>query len=164
MQSEVKRFLRDPERGRLRPQATGNPPPGGSDEHGSDITSAWENGDLLDRRTGGDLVDPPVDGAGGHTVQDRMVDVVLSDMSAPWDQISGFWKRTLSDPYNRLMHVSGTFSDHAGSMVCTRSCLVAAFSVCLGSLRCGPTVLQRYTTYRRSLCVQILSGRRGQGP
>ena len=48
----------------------------------------------------------------------RMVDVVLSDMSAPWEQTTGFWKRSLSDPYIRMMNTSGiSFKDHAGSMV-----------------------------------------------
>ncbi|OAA54086.1 cell division protein [Niveomyces insectorum RCEF 264] len=47
----------------------------------------------------------------------RMVDVVLSDMSAPWPQTYGFWLNTLSNPYNRMMNTSGnTFRDHAGSM------------------------------------------------
>ncbi|KAM0308536.1 hypothetical protein ACHAO8_009902 [Botrytis cinerea] len=47
----------------------------------------------------------------------KMVHVVLSDMCAPWDQTSGFWKRSLSDPYNRMMNTTGIkFSDHAGSM------------------------------------------------
>jgi 21S rRNA (uridine2791-2'-O)-methyltransferase len=49
---------------------------------------------------------------------ERSVDVVLSDMSAPWHPTSGFWKRSLSDPYNRMMNTSGmSFRDHAGSMV-----------------------------------------------
>ena len=48
----------------------------------------------------------------------RTVDVVLSDMSAPFDQTTGFWKRSLSDPYYRMMNTSGiNFKDHAGSMV-----------------------------------------------
>lgn len=48
----------------------------------------------------------------------RTVDVVLSDMSEPWYQTSGFWKRSLSDPYNRMMNTSGNnFRDHIGSMV-----------------------------------------------
>lgn len=51
--------------------------------------------------------------------EDRMVDVVLSDMSAPWEQTEGFWKRSLSDPYYRMMNTSGiNFRDHTGSMVC----------------------------------------------
>jgi 23S rRNA U2552 (ribose-2'-O)-methylase RlmE/FtsJ len=48
----------------------------------------------------------------------RHVDVVLSDMSAPWMQTTGFWKRSLSNPYIRMMNTSGiNFRDHAGSMV-----------------------------------------------
>jgi 21S rRNA (uridine2791-2'-O)-methyltransferase len=48
----------------------------------------------------------------------RVVDVVLSDMSEPWDQVAGFYKKSLSDPYFRLMNTSGnSFRDHAGSMV-----------------------------------------------
>jgi len=43
--------------------------------------------------------------------------VVLSDMSAPWEQTSGFSMNTLSNPYHRLMNTSGMpFRDHAGSM------------------------------------------------
>lgn len=43
--------------------------------------------------------------------------VVISDMSEPWPQTSGFSIRTLSNPY-RLMNTSGiNFKDHAGSMV-----------------------------------------------
>ncbi|KAI3396275.1 hypothetical protein diail_12357 [Diaporthe ilicicola] len=46
----------------------------------------------------------------------RMVDVVVSDMSEPWPQTSGFSSRTLSNPH-RLMNTSGiNFKDHAGSM------------------------------------------------
>lgn len=48
----------------------------------------------------------------------RVVDVVLSDMSAPWDQTSGQWIRSVSNPYFRMMNTSGMpFRDHAGSMV-----------------------------------------------
>lgn len=48
----------------------------------------------------------------------RVVDVVLSDMSAPWDQTSGFHKRSITEPYLRMMNTSGmAFRDHAGSMV-----------------------------------------------
>ena len=51
-------------------------------------------------------------------VAGRVVDVVLSDMSEPWEQTSGFGKRSISDPYIRMMNTSGTpFRDHAGSMV-----------------------------------------------
>lgn len=53
----------------------------------------------------------------------RVVDVVLSDMSEPWDQTTGFYKRSLSDPYSRMMNTSGiAFKDHAGSIVSSHWC------------------------------------------
>ena len=55
---------------------------------------------------------------GGEDGDDKVADVVLSDMSEPWDQTTGFYKRSLSDPYHRMMNTSGiSFRDHAGSMV-----------------------------------------------
>lgn len=46
--------------------------------------------------------------------------IVLSDMSEPWPQTSGFGVNALSNPYHRLMNTSGiSFRDHAGSMVST---------------------------------------------
>jgi len=56
-----------------------------------------------------------------------MVDVVLSDMSAPWEQTTGFWKRSLSQPY-RMMNTSGiNFADHAGSMDLCQAALTFAY-------------------------------------
>lgn len=56
---------------------------------------------------------------GEESAARRTVDVVLSDMSAPWHQTDGFWKRSLSDPYYRMMNTTGVaLADHAGSMVC----------------------------------------------
>ncbi|THV49899.1 hypothetical protein BGAL_0174g00160 [Botrytis galanthina] len=58
----------------------------------------------------------------------KMVHVVLSDMCAPWVQTTGFWKRSLSDPYNRMMNTTGIkFSDHAGSMDLCNAALQFAF-------------------------------------
>ena len=52
----------------------------------------------------------------------RVVDVVLSDMSAPWDQTSGFYIKSRTEPHIRMMNTSGMpFRDHAGSMVCCHS-------------------------------------------
>jgi len=51
----------------------------------------------------------------------RVVDVVLSDMSAPWEQITGTWIKSVNNPYRRMMNTSGMpFRDHAGSMVSHR--------------------------------------------
>ncbi|KAI0108382.1 23S ribosomal RNA methyltransferase [Daldinia grandis] len=47
---------------------------------------------------------------------DRLVDVVLSDMSEPWPQTTGFSNSSLTHAY-RMMNTSGArFRDHAGSM------------------------------------------------
>ncbi|KAK7565674.1 FtsJ-like methyltransferase-domain-containing protein [Phyllosticta citricarpa] len=47
----------------------------------------------------------------------RVVDVVLSDMCEPWEQTSGFHKKSVTEPYFRMMNTSGIpFRDHAGSM------------------------------------------------
>ncbi|KAI1140546.1 23S ribosomal RNA methyltransferase [Hypoxylon sp. FL0543] len=47
----------------------------------------------------------------------RLVDVVLSDMSAPWMPTTRYSSNTLSNPYFRMMNTSGmSFRDHAGSM------------------------------------------------
>lgn len=47
-----------------------------------------------------------------------VVDVVLSDMCEPWEQTTGLWVKSISNPYRRMMNTSGMpFRDHAGSMV-----------------------------------------------
>ncbi|TLD20751.1 hypothetical protein PspLS_08527 [Pyricularia sp. CBS 133598] len=46
----------------------------------------------------------------------KLVDIVISDMSEPWPQTTGFSNNTLSNPH-RMMNTSGmAFRDHAGSM------------------------------------------------
>lgn len=48
----------------------------------------------------------------------RVVDVVLSDMSAPWPLTTGSWVKSVSNPYFRMLNTTGVaFKDHAGSMV-----------------------------------------------
>lgn len=114
MREEVKRFLSDPDRGRPRPQLF---------SHDGDTSSTITQ----QERSYIDLERHADDGAGSSAKRSRqsedahgrMVDVVLSDMSAPWEQTTGFWKKSLSNPYIRMMNTSGiNFRDHAGSMVC----------------------------------------------
>ncbi|PKX98559.1 putative ribosomal RNA large subunit methyltransferase J [Aspergillus novofumigatus IBT 16806] len=102
IQAYVREFLRDPCRGRPR-----SPGPWDGDEHNnttlSSTASLEHNSEFIGQ---------------SDAVSERTVDVVLSDMCAPWFQTTGFWKRSLSDPYNRMMNTSGVnFRDHAGSMV-----------------------------------------------
>ncbi|EON67939.1 hypothetical protein W97_07436 [Coniosporium apollinis CBS 100218] len=71
----------------------------------------------------------------------RVVDVVMSDMSAPWDQTTGFWKRSVSDPYLRMMNTSGiAFRDHVGSMDLCNAALNFAFD----TLRTGGHFLCKF--------------------
>ncbi|GAB1217545.1 hypothetical protein ATERTT37_006784 [Aspergillus terreus] len=93
IQAYVREFVRDHNRGRARP----------SNEY---------NGDELDTpalKTDTAPPNIPTDVKEGEhgNANERTVDVVLSDMSAPWYQTTGFWKRSLSDPYNRMMNTSG---------------------------------------------------------
>ena len=139
-------MLRDPDRGRPRPQryfiddgdeldslteegleetersyidlerhATAEEPL----EHNSIITTATQG--VIDDK---DISQPPSNREEAEKTKkkntDKTVDVVLSDMSAPWEQTTGFYKRSLSEPYFRMMNNSGIpFRDHAGSMVCS---------------------------------------------
>jgi 21S rRNA (uridine2791-2'-O)-methyltransferase len=107
IQAYIRDFLRSPDRGRPRqPGLLG------------DTTAS-----LLEPKTDPESTNESTNGSagkenGGNKILERTVDVVLSDMSAPWHQTSGFWKRSLSAPYNRMMNTSGvSFRDHAGSMV-----------------------------------------------
>jgi len=71
----------------------------------------------------------------------RMVDIVLSDMSEPWEQTTGFWLKSLSNPYRRMMNTSGmSFRDHAGSMdLCN-----AALNFSYDTLRTGGHFVCKY--------------------
>lgn len=101
IQAYVREFVRDANRGRP------NPPSTILDADYDDTQLKSEENASSDKQT------DPKQGDCKYSV-----DVVLSDMSAPWFQTTGFGKRSLSDPYNRMMNTSGiSFKDHAGSMV-----------------------------------------------
>ena len=54
----------------------------------------------------------------GEEHEGKVIDVILSDMSEPWDLLDGLRHRSLSNPYRRMINVSGnSFRDHTGSMV-----------------------------------------------
>lgn len=113
IQHYVREFLRDPARGRPRVSTSF-----ASERHFP--SSAVQDPKYLDEAE----VHRPYTENENATVCDKeseeTVDVVLSDMSAPWVQTRGFWKRSLSNPYHRMMNTSGvSFRDHVGSMVCS---------------------------------------------
>jgi 21S rRNA (uridine2791-2'-O)-methyltransferase len=116
IQAYVREFLRDPCRGRPR-----SPGPWDGDEHNNTTLSSAASLEHKSKCIGtntGNLSQSDV-------ASERTVDVVLSDMCAPWFQTTGFWKRSLSDPYNRMMNTSGVnFRDHAGSMVLQQNILI----------------------------------------
>lgn len=126
VQAEVKEFLSQPERGRRRQQRAFSGAEAGGAMTQAELADA-EVGyvDLKRRADTDDWGTTDSEPGNSHLsrkqkegAEERMVDVVLSDMSAPWEQTAGFWKRSLSDPYYRMMNTSGmSFRDHAGSMV-----------------------------------------------
>ncbi|KAL6235414.1 hypothetical protein BDW75DRAFT_250934 [Aspergillus navahoensis] len=117
VQAYVRDFVRNPRRG--RPYCQGMPQK--VEGHERFVESVLEAS-----RTGDDLGE----NYNGDTDAQRTVDVVLSDMSAPWHQTTGFWKRSLSNPYRRMMNTSGVpFKDHAGSMDLCRAALEFSFEV-----------------------------------
>ncbi|KAJ5760064.1 hypothetical protein N7520_007220 [Penicillium odoratum] len=98
IQAYIQDFLRSPDRGRPR-------------QPGDAGLSLLEPGAPMRSS------DPDISAVENDKILQRTVDVVLSDMCEPWLQTSGFWKRSLSNPYNRMMNTSGNnFRDHAGSM------------------------------------------------
>jgi 21S rRNA (uridine2791-2'-O)-methyltransferase len=113
VQARMRSFLRDPDRGRtLRPQVYSDPDPG----HDGDVAiDAEMMRGYIDRERHDSLAQ--VDDAEARDAE-KTLDVVLSDMCEPWEQTTGFFNRTLSNPYLRMMNTSGNnFRDHVGSMV-----------------------------------------------
>lgn len=111
MQAEVIKFLRDPDN-LIDPPVFLDPPAADTKATGESETGAEVGGD-------GEVVAKKPRKKKEEYGKEKIVDVVLSDMCAPWDQTDGFWKKSLSDPYLRMMNTSGiAFKDHAGSMVC----------------------------------------------
>ena len=109
VQQQVRDFVRDANNGRLNGESTRLMSAGESE---TDTEILMTEDDLV--AAGKSMLENEQNLEDGE----RMVDVVLSDMSAPWDQTTGFWKRSLSDPYRRMMNTSGvSFRDHIGSMV-----------------------------------------------
>ena len=118
VQTEIKNFLRDPDRGRLRRPLVFTPP--SEDTIREDILSDTTDKSYLELEREDSAREEEEERiatlTGEH--EDKCVDVVLSDMSEPWDLLDGFYKRSISNPYRRLMNTSGNaFRDHAGSMV-----------------------------------------------
>lgn len=120
VQEEVKKFLRESDRGRSKETLSLILDDGKNQITQEDLEQSSRSYLELEKRAdSGTAVRETI---GGNLAVDelegKLVDVILSDMSEPWAQTEGFWKRSLSDPYYRMMNTSGvSFKDHAGSMV-----------------------------------------------
>jgi|TARA_R110002003_G_scaffold433_12_gene19799 21S rRNA (uridine2791-2'-O)-methyltransferase len=133
IQDEVRAYVRDPDLGRLRKQISSKDQGGLTEEDLDEMERGYIDIERQAHLEGveTETIGLPVEGKGQtgrldaklsvkerDMRQGRAVDVVLSDMSEPWDQTTGFYKKSLSDPYFRMMNTSGNaFRDHAGSMV-----------------------------------------------
>lgn len=120
---EIRTFLRDPERGRVRRRveieflddalrddaATGR-------NYLDHVKEDMVKEEVMETES----KDVGIGDIEGDTTEhdDKVIDVVLSDMSAPWEMLTGLHHNSISNPYRRMMNTSGNrFRDHAGSMV-----------------------------------------------
>jgi 21S rRNA (uridine2791-2'-O)-methyltransferase len=133
IQDEVRAYVRDPELGRPRKHMTAKDQEGISEADLDEMEKGYIDIERQARLEGVEietLAQPEKDTEQAEIPEaklslkqrdirkGRAVDVVLSDMSEPWDQTAGFYKKSLSDPYFRMMNTSGNaFRDHAGSIV-----------------------------------------------
>jgi 21S rRNA (uridine2791-2'-O)-methyltransferase len=133
IQDEVRAYVRDPELGRPRKNVSAKDEDGITEEDLDEMERGYIDIERQAHLEG--VITEPMGQSAAYIKADanpearlsvkerdarhgRAVDVVLSDMSEPWDQTAGFYKKSLSDPYFRMMNTSGNaFRDHAGSMV-----------------------------------------------
>ncbi|KAF1848405.1 FtsJ-domain-containing protein [Cucurbitaria berberidis CBS 394.84] len=156
IQDQVRAYVRDPDLGRPRKHITSSKSQGLTEEEIDDMERGYidiERQAHLDRvetETVGQRVQDKGPESGPDSQlplkerdrhQGRAVDVVLSDMSEPWVQTAGFYKKSLSDPYFRMMNTSGNaFRDHAGSM----DLCMAALTFSFDTLKTGGHFLCKY--------------------
>ncbi|XP_014555904.1 hypothetical protein COCVIDRAFT_27322 [Bipolaris victoriae FI3] len=143
IQDQVRAYVRDTDLGRPRRQVSSSTSEGLTEEELDEMQRGYIE---IERQAHLDGADPeaigrPLEDSDGDnpistnlslqerdTQRGRTVDVVLSDMSEPWDQTTGFYKKSLSDPYIRMMNTSGNaFRDHTGSMDLCMAALMFAF-------------------------------------
>ncbi|KAI0134518.1 ribosomal RNA methyltransferase MRM2 [Xylariales sp. AK1849] len=132
VQNMVKDYLTEfaPRRPTLRPAAAKLPKSDGFDSLDDIAALIREKPSYIDAERAETAEHPNENGLD----EGRLVDVVLSDMSAPWTQTSGYSSNTLSNPYRRMMNTSGmSFRDHAGSIdLCLAALRFASDTLCSG--------------------------------
>lgn len=132
VQEEVWRYVRDPERGRVKSRPVLGRGVGDdvSEEELDELERGYidiERAAHIDTQNGDHVPQQANEDSTGERklslkerdeAEGRVVDVVLSDMSEPWEQTTGLWVRSVSNVYRRMQNTSGiAFKDHAGSMV-----------------------------------------------
>lgn len=103
--------------------------------------------------------------------QGRVVDVVLSDMCAPFPGLElSSWINSINRPYRRMMNTSGNpFRDHAGSIVRCADLFIERVGIFAltrrtsGSVHGSTHILSRLFDDRRPFLMQILPRTRRQG-
>ncbi|KZZ89863.1 ribosomal RNA methyltransferase MRM2 [Ascosphaera apis ARSEF 7405] len=125
IQQYVREYLRNPDRGRCRPQSTF------TDEAGY---LARERQVTIDEERYEEKHGKAEELSQGGGEGEGTVDVVLSDMWEPLPLTGNTWKRSFSNPFHRMMNTSGNkFRDHAGSM----DLCLAALSFAYNTLKPG---------------------------
>ncbi|KAF2134534.1 FtsJ-domain-containing protein [Dothidotthia symphoricarpi CBS 119687] len=137
IQGEVRAYVRDPELGRQRTQTISTQSDGVTEKELDVMERGYIDmerqahlggAETAPEETNEQAADTKLTRKERDVQQGRSVDVVLSDMSEPWDQVAGFYKKSLSDPYFRMMNTSGNgFRDHAGSMDLCMAALTFSF-------------------------------------
>ncbi|KAG8169232.1 hypothetical protein KVR01_001981 [Diaporthe batatas] len=113
---QVKRRDRERQERRELEAASSAPEPAHGEDGAAEGSIVSDQPSYIDQEKQATQDIEEVTGAGEDEGAQKMVDLVISDMSEPWPQTSGFSSRTLSNPH-RLMNTSGiNFKDHAGSM------------------------------------------------
>lgn len=179
VQDDVRAYVRDPHLGRPRKQTISEEPEGFTEEQVDEMERGYIDIERQAHMEGLEMKQVETASEESEAVPDtkmsqkerdlrdgRVVDVVLSDMSEPWDQVAGFYKKSLSDPYSRLMNTSGNpFRDHAGSMVSMGLHLLRSDGVAdsKGSVHGCSNVCVRHRKDGRPLLVQVLSRNRRKG-
>ena len=124
VQEEVKKFVRETDRGRLRFQHSLSS--AADQESFTEEDLVQSSMSYVEKRTDIPHITQAITDVQSSrrnrlerdTTLGRTVDIVLSDLLEPWEQTDGLWKRSLSNPYYRMMNTSGiNMRDHTGSMV-----------------------------------------------
>jgi 21S rRNA (uridine2791-2'-O)-methyltransferase len=140
VQEEVRRFVRDEGAGRMRERVPMVEDGGvviediDSDEHGG--YAEPHDLDLSPEPSiSTSAAPPPIQPtprkptlAARDASRGLVVDLLLSDMCAPWPQTSSLHSNSVSNPYRRMANTSGIpFKDHVASMDLCMSALTFAF-------------------------------------